>query len=75
MRIAIKDAYVRLNTALTPGLVLIPSDMRILLHPIAGFNNTYTLATQQMKFGYVENLNAKKTIPKKGLQKMLNKIC
>ena len=62
MRTAIKDTNVLLNMVITPGIRLIPSDMIILKEKIAGYNNTLTLATKEMKFGV--NVEVKKVVPK-----------
>ena len=57
MRTAIKDTNVVLNMAITPGIILIPSNMIILKEKVAGYNNVLTLATNKMKFGVNENVN------------------
>ena len=62
MRLAIKNTNVVLNLAISPGLILIPSDMIILKKKVAGYNNTLTLATKEMKFGVNEEVN-KVTLP------------
>ena len=56
IRLAIKNTNVVLNLAISPGLILIPSDMIILKENVAGYNNTLTLATE-MKFGVNEEVN------------------
>ena len=38
-------------------MILIPSDMIILKEKVAGYNNTLTLATKEMKFGVNEEVN------------------
>lgn len=63
MRTAIKNTNVVLNMAITPGIILIPSDLIILKKRIDGFNNTLTLATGEMKFGINKDVN--KVIPPK----------
>ena len=55
MRLAIKNTNVVLNLAISPGLILIPSDMIILKEKVAGYN-TLTLATKEMKFGVNEEV-------------------
>ena len=45
MKLAIKNTSVVLNMAITPGIILIPSDMIILKERVAGYNNVLTLAT------------------------------
>ena len=57
MRTAIKNTNVVLNMVITPGIILLPSDMIILKERVAGYNNTLTLATKEMKFGVNENVN------------------
>ena len=51
MRTAISNTHVILNFAIMPGLVLIPSDLRILTEPILGFSNVLTVAGNGMTFG------------------------
>ena len=51
MRLAIKNTNVVLNMAISPGIILIPSNMIILKERVAGYNNVLTLATKDMKFG------------------------
>ena len=41
MRTAIKDTNVVLNMAITPGIILIPSNMIILENKVEGYNNVY----------------------------------
>ena len=62
MRTAIKDTNVVLNMAITPGIILIPSNMIILKEKVAGYNNVLTLATKEMKFGVNENVNYVKPV-------------
>ena len=57
MRTAIKDTNVVLNMAITPGIILIPSNMIILKDKVEGYNNLLTLATKTMKFGVNTNGN------------------
>ena len=57
MRPAIKNTNVVLNFAISPGLILIPSNMIILKEEVAGCNNTLTLATKEMKSGVNEEVN------------------
>ncbi|CAB3978147.1 Hypothetical predicted protein [Paramuricea clavata] len=40
-----------------PGLILIPSDLRILAKPIPGFSNVLTIAKNGMTFGKNEKVN------------------
>ena len=65
MRTAIKDTNVVLNMAITPGIILIPSNMIILKEKVAGYNNVLTLATKDMKFGVNENVNYVKPVQQK----------
>jgi hypothetical protein len=51
MRTAIRDTNVVLNTAVTPGTVLIPSSLVILSEPIPGYNNILQNATDNMERG------------------------
>ena len=57
MRTAIKDTNVVLNMVITPGIILIPSNMIILKNKVEGYNNVLTLATNVMKFGVNTNVN------------------
>ena len=57
MRKAIQDTNVVLNMAITPGIILIPSNMIILKEKVEGYNNVLTLATNAMKFGVNTNVN------------------
>ena len=57
MRKAIQDTNVVLNMAITPGIILIPSNMIILKNKVEGYNNVLTLATKTMKFGVNTNVN------------------
>ena len=52
MRKAIDDTNVRLDLAVSPGVILMPSDMIILEKGVAGFNNILTIgSTDTMSFG------------------------
>jgi hypothetical protein len=57
MRTAISNTHVILNFAIMPGLILIPSDLRILTKPIPGFSNVLTVARNGMTFGKNEKVN------------------
>ena len=57
MRTAIASTHVVLNFAIMPGLILIPSDLRILTKPILGFSNVLTVAKNGMMFGTNEKVN------------------
>ena len=50
MRTAIKNTNVVLNMGITPGIILIPSNMIILQKKVEGYNNVLTLATNTTKF-------------------------
>jgi hypothetical protein len=60
MRKAIKDNSVVLNMAISPGLILISSNMIILKEKVTGYNNVRTLATKDMRFGSNANVNYSK---------------
>ena len=64
MRTAIANTHVILNFAIMPGLILIPSDLRILTKPIPGFSNVLTVAKNGMTFGKNEKVNYTGTKPK-----------
>ena len=52
MRKAIDDTNVRLDLAVSPGVIVMPSNMIILEKGVAGFNNILTIAsTDTMSFG------------------------
>ena len=57
MRTAISNTHVILNFAIILGLILIPSDLRILTKPIPGFSNVLTVARNGMTFGKNEKVN------------------
>jgi hypothetical protein len=57
MRKAIKDTNVVLNTAISPGVILIPSNMIILTEMVSGYNNILTLASSGMRFGKNDGVN------------------
>ena len=57
MRKAIQDTNVVLNMAITPGLILAPSNMIILKNKVEGYNNVLTIATNAMKFGVNTKVN------------------
>ena len=46
-----------LNMAITPGIILILSNMIILENKVEGYNNVLTLPTNAMKFGVSTNVN------------------
>ena len=66
MRKAIADTHVILNTAISPGMILIPGDLIILTEKIPGYNNILTVADETMKFGLNDKVNkeTKRIIPK-----------
>jgi hypothetical protein len=57
MRTAIANTHLVLNFAIMPGLILIPSDLRILMKPIPGFSNVLTVARNGVAFGRNEKVN------------------
>ncbi len=57
MRTAIASTNVVLNMAISPGMILVPSDLIIQKEKIPGYNNVLTLATDKMKFGKNTNVN------------------
>ena len=67
MQKAIQDTNVVLNMAITPGIILIPSNVIILKNKVEGYNNVLTIATNAMKFGVNTKVNyvAPPTITKK----------
>ena len=61
MRTAIASTNVVLNMAISPGMILVPSDL-IQKEKIPGYNNVLTLATDKMKFGKNTSVNYKAPI-------------
>ncbi len=69
MRAAIVSTNVVLNMAISPGMILVPSDLIIQKEKIPGYNNVLTLATDKMKFGKNTGVNYKApSTPKTSLQ-------
>ncbi len=62
MRTAISSTNVVLNMAISPGMILVPSDLIIQKEKIPGYNNVLTLATDKMKFGKNTSVNYKAPI-------------
>ncbi len=62
MRAAIASTNVVLNIAISPGMILVPSNLIIQKKKIPGHNNVLTLATDKMKFGKNADVNYK--VPK-----------
>ena len=56
-RTAVKDTNQILSQNISPGLLIIPSELTILKNPIAGYNNSITTSTLNMRFGVNQNLN------------------
>ena len=56
-RTAVKDTNVILNQNVSPGLLIIPSSLIILEHPIPGYNNYLTTSSADMRFGTNTGLN------------------
>ena len=59
MRTAIASTNVVLNMAISPGMILVPSNLIIQKKKIPGYNNVLTLATDKMKFGKNTDVNYK----------------
>ncbi len=59
MRTAIASTNVVLNMAISPGMILVPSDLIIQKERIPGYNNVLTLVTDKMKFGKNTDVNYK----------------
>ena len=59
MRTAIASTNVVLNMAISPGMILVPSNLIIQKEKIPGYNNVLTLATDNMKFGKNTDVNYK----------------
>ena len=57
MRKAIKDTNVVLNMVISPGIILIPSNLIILKEMIPVYNNVLKLATKGMRFGKNDKVN------------------
>ena len=62
MRTAIASTNVVLNMAISPGMILVPSNLIIQKEKIPGYNNVLTLATDKMKFGKNTGVNYKAPI-------------
>ena len=61
MRMAIVTTKVRLDFALVPGLVLLPSDKRIQMSDVAGYNNVLKLSLEGVtRFGSNSDMNMTK---------------
>ncbi len=63
MRTAIETTNVVLNMAISPGMILVPSNLIIQKKKIPGFNNILELATDKMKFGKNAGINYKVSDP------------
>ncbi len=63
MRTAIETTNVVLNMAISPGMILVPSDLIIQKKKIPGYNNTLRTATDKMKFGKNADVNYKVSDP------------
>ncbi len=62
LRTAIASTNVVLNMAISPGMILVPSNLIIQKEKIPGYNNVLTLATDKMKFGKNTGVNYKAPI-------------
>ena len=63
MRTAIETTNVVLNMAISPGMILVPSDLIIQKKKIPGYNNILKLVTDKMKFGKNADVNYKVSDP------------
>ena len=61
MNLAVSDTNVILDTAISPSLWLIPSNMIIQKTIIPGYNNMLKIASKNMKFGLNKNINYMET--------------
>ena len=59
MRTAIASTNVVLNMAISPGMILVPSNLIIQKENIPGYNDVLTLATDKMRFGKNDGVNYK----------------
>ncbi len=59
MGTAIANTNVVLNMSISPGMILVPSNLIIQKEKIPGYNNVLTLATEKMKFGKNNGVNYK----------------
>ena len=59
MRTAIASTNIVLNMAISPGMILVASNLIIQKKKIPGYNNVLTLATDKMKFGKNTDVNYK----------------
>ena len=59
MRTAIASTNVVLNMAISPGMILVPSNLIIQKEKIPGYNNILTISTDKMKFGKNIDVNYK----------------
>ena len=62
MRTVIASTNIVLNMAISPGMILVPSNLIIQKEKIPGYNNVLTLATDKMKFSKNTNVNYKTPI-------------
>ena len=60
MRTAIQAMHVILDTAIIPGVSLVPSSLIILKEPISGYNNILLTANDSMSFGLNSEVNGVK---------------
>ena len=77
MRTAITSTNVVLNMAISPGMILVPSNLIIQKKMVAGYNNVLMLATVNMKFGKNDNVNYKarsRGSPKTGSPSQSDKV-
>ena len=58
-QLAVQEAKLRLDTAIAPGIWLMPSNLVINTESIVGYNNELQKASENMKFGVNETVNEK----------------
>ena len=73
MRTAIQATHVILDTAIIPGVSLIPSSLVILKKPIEGYNNILLTASSNMLFGLNSEVNKVKIQSKPKVETELSK--
>ena len=54
---AVQESKVRLDLAVAPGVLLIPSNLIINSESVIGYNNNLKIATEDMKFGVNNSIN------------------
>ena len=74
MRRAILDTHAILNTAITPGIILVPGSLIILKERIPGHNNILTVANYSMTFGLNDDVNKVNSGSGKSVFRILGEI-